>query len=44
MRERENRGSKLLSLPFMNFLRSKLDRSGVKVAQREENYAWVPES
>ena len=43
-RERERIEEASFSLPFTSFRRSKLDRLGVKVVVREENYVWVPES
>ena len=43
-RERERIEEASFSLPFLSFFWSKLDRPGVKVALREENYVWVQES
>ena len=44
MREREIIEEVSFSLPFTSFHRSKLDRSGVKVALRDESSTWVLES
>ena len=47
-RERERIEEVSFSLPFTSFRRSELDRPGVKVALRvalrDESYAWVPQS
>ena len=43
-RERERERKAIFSLRFMSFRRSDLVGSRVKVALRDESYAWVPES
>ena len=43
-RERERIEEVSFSLPFMSFRWSKLDMPRVKVALRDESYAWVLES
>ena len=44
-REREREKEKQpFSGDFTGFFQSELDRTRVKVALRDESYAWVPES
>ena len=44
VRERERKKKQPFSDDFTGFCQSELDRTRVKAALCDENYAWVPES